>query len=509
LRYRYFTFDFTRVTEPGLYRIEHDGRFGNTFRLAEDVYADAWHPTSDVYLPVQMDHVRVQEAYRVWHGRSHLDDARQAPPGHVHFDLYAMGPTTDSSYEPGQHIPGLAIGGWFDAGDFDLRTQTNYGVVNSLVQAWETFRPERDETTVDPERGLVEMHRPDGVPDLLQQIEHGTRYLLAQHRVFGHAIAGVVEPDLRQYPHLGDAAVKTDNLVFDPALRSDEVVAGCSGRPDDRWAFTTRTSALNYGSASALAAASRALRGWRDELATECLEVARQVWEREQAGPPALFAHGNTTGGPLEEEEVKATVELLLATGDARYAKRLEELWPTISQRLVPLAPAAVRAAPKASKAFRDQLRDRAVQFAQQLVEEEGANPFGVQITRGGWAGNARIVEGGIAAFWLHRAFPELVPAEATLRAMNYLLGCHPATNRSFVSAVGARSKDVAYGMNRADFSFIAGGVVPGVLIIEPDFPENKDDWPFLWGQNEYVVDLAAAYLFLALAADDLVRGEE
>lgn len=72
-----------------------------------------------------MDHMFVNEAYRVWHGASHLDDARQAPVSHEHFDLYAQGPTTDSPFKPGEHIPDLNIGGWFDAGDFDLRTQTH------------------------------------------------------------------------------------------------------------------------------------------------------------------------------------------------------------------------------------------------------------------------------------------------------------------------------------------------------------------------------------------------
>ncbi len=61
----------------------------------------------------------------------------------------------------------------------------------------------------------------------------------------------------------------------------------------------------------------------------------------------------------------------------------------------------------------------------------------------------------------------------------------------------------MAYGSNRADFSFIAGGVVPGIVIVKPDFPENKDDWPFLWGENEYVINLAAAYLYLVQAARD------
>src|SRR4029453_5235620 len=85
------------------------------------------------------------------------------------------------------------------------------------------------------------------------------------------------------------------------------------------------------------------------------------------------------------------------------------------------------------------------------------------------------------------------------------ILGRHPASNISFVSGVGATSKRVAYGGNRADYSFIAGGVVPGVLILKPDLPENKENWPFLWGENEYTIDIAAHYMFLAQAVADLV----
>src|SRR5690606_27198546 len=149
LRYEYYTFDFTDVREPGLYLIEAAGPRPHAFRIAPDVFDDVWHATLDVFFPVQMDHMFVNEAYRVWHGASHMDDARQAPPNHEHFDLYAMGPESDSPFQPGEHIPGLNIGGWYDAGDFDLRTETQYAVVSSLVQTWEQFRPERDETTVD------------------------------------------------------------------------------------------------------------------------------------------------------------------------------------------------------------------------------------------------------------------------------------------------------------------------------------------------------------------------
>jgi endoglucanase len=86
---------------------------------------------------------------------------------------------------------------------------------------------------------------------------------------------------------------------------------------------------------------------------------------------------------------------------------------------------------------------------------------------------------------------------------LNYIFGCHPYHNLSFVSAVGTRSKKITYGSNRADFSYIAGGVVPGLLVLHPDFPENKEDWPFLWGENEVVIDICASYIFLSAAVND------
>lgn len=499
LRYDYYAFDFSRVREPGVYLLEAGAVRTAPFRIASDVLAAAWHPTLDVFFPVQMDHVLVNEAYRVWHGASHLDDARQAPVNHEHFDLYAQGPSTDSRFRPGEHIPGLNIGGWFDAGDFDLRTQTHYSTVLSLVRAWEAFHSTRDETSVDQARRRVELHQPDGVPDLLQQIEHGTLMLIAQHRVFGHAIPGIVEPDIGQYTHLGDAVTKTDGKV-DPS--------GAKGAAaDDRWAFTTATTALNYGSAAALAAASRALRGYRDALADECLSAAQRAWNMEKGRQPNLFRFGNTTGGDPAAEELRAAVELLATTREPRFAQAIEALWPLIDREFEAHAAYAVRAIPLLGADYASRLRQRATTFRDERAKQPLDNPFGVPITRGGWAGNGAVVFRATNAYYLHLAFPDLFTARDVFLGLEYLHGRHPGSDISFVSGVGAVSKAVAYGSNRADFSFIAGGVVPGALIVKPDFPENKEDWPFLWGENEYVIGLGASYLFLAQAADALLAG--
>ncbi len=219
----------------------------------------------------------VNEAYRVWHGRPYLDEARQAPVNHQHFDGYRMGESTGTKYKPGEHIPGLDMGGWFDAGDFDIQTGRHSAVVHSLINTWETFDVERDETLIDQKQRFVDIHHPDGTPDLLQQIEHGTLALIAQYRAFGRATRGIIVPNLHQYHHLGDAINETDNLIYDPSLRPYEIRGNYSGTPDDRWVFTNESPRENYGMYTALAAAGRALKGYNDALASECLAAAKKA----------------------------------------------------------------------------------------------------------------------------------------------------------------------------------------------------------------------------------------
>ena len=508
LRYQYATFDFSAVKEPGIYVIDYAGHQTGAFQIAPHLYSKGvWQPSLDTYLPVQMDHVKVRENYRVWHGVSHMDDARQAPVNYTHFDGYSMGASSDSPFATGEHIPGLNRGGWYDAGDYDIRTQTQALVITDLAIAREVFHLDWDETSVDEDARLVQIHRPDGIPDVLQQIRHGVLGLLAQYSVFGHAIPGIVEPTLEEYTHLGDAASKTDGKIYSARLGPHESDGVYSGVPDDRWAFTTHTTPLNYAAAGALAAASRVLRGYDDALAAQCLKIATQVWSEEHSHPPALFRSFNTTGGELDEEEVKAAVELLIAThGEATYRKRIEALQPTIRKNFFDLGWLAARALPFMDARFKRSLAMTVKDFESRQSAELARNPFGVPISTGTWGGSMAAVEYATHAYFLHQAFPDLVGIEDTLRGFDYVLGRHPVSSVSYVSTVGTDSKLIAYGNNRADYSFIPGGVIPGVVIIQPDFPELKDKWPFLWYENEYVVDDASTFILAANAAEALTQ---
>jgi len=506
LRYHYFTFDFSSVKENGLYIIEYGNIRTKPFRIADDVYVDAWHPTLDIYFPVQMDHMFVNEAYRVWHGAAHLDDALQAPTNHEHFDLYAQGPVTDTRFKAGEHIPGLNVGGWYDAGDYDIRTQTQYGTVLNLVQTWELFKPLRDETFIDEQTKYTDMHHPDGKPDILQQIEHGSLQLLAQFKSVGHAINGIVEAHLDQYTHLGDAVTKTDNLIYNPLLKEHQSDGFTSGNFDDRWAFTSKSSALNYGSIAALSAASRAFKGYNDSLANRCSLMAIRIWNEEQTHTPDMFRHGNTTGGALEDEKLKAIVELLISTGEKKFADSINARLPDFENQFGRYAQLAVRVIPYMDAVYKQKIEGFVKKYKNNLEWMAQQNPFGVPITTGGWAGSGQVIAFGLTNYFLYKAFPEIIDKEFVLRSLNYIYGTHPGSDISFVSGVGTQSKEVAYGNNRADFTFIAGGIVPGVLILPPDFPENKEDWPFLWGENEYVVNLGASYILLVHAVNDILN---
>ncbi len=432
LRYSYYKYDFSKVKEEGLYVIEYKGARTKPFRISKQVYENAWHLTQDIFMPVQMDHMFVNEAYRVWHGASHLDDALQAPVGYKHFDLFAQGPQTCSPYQPGEHIPGLNIGGWFDAGDFDIRTQTHYGLLLTLVHAWEIFRVTRDETTIDQPKRYVDIHVPDGIPDMLQQIEHGTLALIAQHRAVGHAISGIIAPDLTQYTHLGDASTTTDNQVCTSQVNVLKWEEFKRNNCDDRWAFTSKSTPLNYGSIAALAAASRVLQGYNDSPAAECITTAKKVWEEEHKHAPDIFNFGNTTGGPLEQEELKAAVELLVCTKEEKYAARILELLPYIESHFDQVAFTALIALPYMNDDYGKALGKMVLKYRDRVDSIARNNPFGVRITTGGWAGSGQVIQEAVTNYLLNRAFPGTIGPEYVFRGLNYILGCHPGSDISF-----------------------------------------------------------------------------
>ena len=280
-KYHYVKFDFTAVKDPGIYYIQYGNFKTNNFIIDNNVYDKITDATSDIWIPIHMNHMYVNEAYRVWHGEPfkmvifRLTKYRSLRPSRP-------GPTTDTKYKALELIPGLNVGGFFDAGDFDIETGSNISVVQNFVQTWEYFKPLRDQTFVSQTQRYVDLHRPDGTPDMLQFIEHGTLNLVAQAEIIGHMSQTLSNSVLDNYHHLGDAASITDGLPYNPNLSPYEIAADgrSSGVKDDLWAFTSRNPGLDLQAATMLAAASRALKGYNDDLSARALGTVQKVIER-------------------------------------------------------------------------------------------------------------------------------------------------------------------------------------------------------------------------------------
>ena len=506
-KYHYVKFDFSSVKIPGIYFIQYGDIKTNNFLIQNNVYDKITDATSDIWIPIHMDHMTVNEAYRVWHGEPFKEGYRQAPPNTDHFDLHAQGPTTDTKYKALELIPGLNVGGFFDAGDFDIETGSNINVVQNFVRTWEYFKPSRDETFVDQKQRYVDLHRPDGTPDVLQFIEHGTMNLVAQAEIVGHMTQTLSNSVLDNYHHLGDAASITDGLPYNPKLGPYEVAADgrSSGVKDDMWAFTSRNPGLDLEAATMFAAASRALKGYNDDLSARALLQSKRLLKEStellvKRPQDSLSKRGRT--------DIATNLQLYISTGEPQYVdKFLQVLWPALDRNLNIVLLTALDAIPHMDAPFKEKLRPYILKFKGYIDSLEKDNPYGVPIGLGNWAGSGDVVNFGTTICFASKYFPEHINPSHAFKAADYLYGCHPYHNYSLVATVGAtRPKAVFYGNNRADFSFIPGNVAPGLLFRKPDHFENYDDWPFFWGQNEGTISGNTSYLIFGSAFKNLIK---
>ncbi|MDR0349176.1 MAG: glycoside hydrolase family 9 protein [Tannerella sp.] len=483
LRYSYLQFDFSDVKEEGLYQVKYGDSFSSVFRIANNIYdRGAWQPVLEYFLPVQMCHMRVNEKYRVWHGCCHMDDARMAPVDFNHIDGYQQGLSTLTAYEPGDLVPGLNIGGWHDAGDFDLRVESQAGETYILALAYEAFKVDYDATSIDQIARVAEIHQPDGKADLLQQVENGALTVVGAYRTLGRLYRGIICNDLRQYVLLGDAMAMTDHVA---------------GNSDDRWVFTEDNPNRELSTAAHLAAASRVLRGFNDTLSVQSLEAARAIYKVTNVTDRAKPA------------KIHAAAELYLTTGDQAYKDYLLAETAYITEHIGQVGWFIGRAEKKMNDRRFTQAVRKAMTGLRTRLDEQGAEtPYGIPYRPHIWGAGWDIQAFGYRHYFLHTAYPDIFGPEYIYNALNFILGCHPGSNTaSFASGVGAKSATVGYGLNRADWSYIPGGVVSGTALIRPDFPELLE-FPFLWQQVEYVMGGGSShYMFLVLAAQQLLSG--
>lgn len=294
---------------------------------------------------------------------------------------------------------------------------------------------------------------------------------------------------------LGDPVNLTDNIDFNTLTYNGKIPeVGLPGSPDDRWVFTEENPGRALEAAVGLAAASRVMKGFNDTLAAQSLQIAEQVWKTTAAANPG--------------RSINLAVELLITTHDQQYAQFLVSQQDNIVKQFSRTGWMVSRALPLiADEGFKNALTGAAKKLYATIEADGHKTPYGVPYEPNIWGAGWGIQNFGYHQYFLHQAFPGIVSDKYLLDALNFILGCHPGSNTaSFASGVGANSMTTAYGFNRADWSYIPGGIASGTALIRPDFPELMK-WPYFWQQGEYVLGGGTTdYLFLVLAANKLLN---
>lgn len=282
---------------------------------------------------------------------------------------------------------------------------------------------------------------------------------------------------------LGDAAAMTD---------------GIPGNDDDRWVFTEDNPDREMSTATNLAATARVLRGFNDTLAVHCENIAKEIF--------ANTPEARLTG------KLHTAAELYQTTGNAAYFDFIIENWDTCVKTAGQCAwyIAPVERQMSTQKKYRKlcaAFKEALIAYRGRLDAESAETPYGVPYRPSIWGAGWDIQSFGYRHYFLAKNYPEIFAPDQVFNALNFILGCHPGLNQqSFASGVGAQSATVGYGLNRADWSYIPGGVVSGTALIRPDFPELLV-FPFLWQQVEYVLGGGSShYMFLVLASMDLLN---
>ncbi len=487
LRYNYLQFDFTDTREEGIYQVCYGESASPIFRIAKDIYdTGIWQTEIEYFLPIQMCHMRVNQKYRVWHDYCHHDDALMAKTDINHIDGYSQGPSTLCKYRPGEKVPGLNIGGWHDAGDYDLRIESQSSEAYILAMAYENYGATWDETSIDHINRITEMHQPDGKNDVLQQVENGALTIVAGWQALGRLYRGILCPTVRQYVHLGDASSHTDNKPH---------------TFDDRWVFTEDNPGRELSVAAQLAAVSRVLKDFNDTLSVHCREISEE-----------LFRITRCDNNWVLSNKIHAAVELYLTTGKDEYRDFVLSNQKFIVENInrtgwfIGRFDKAI-----GNKKFSKAIREVLPSLQEMYTKYSRQTPYGVPQDRGNRSSGSW--EPQLLAYnycFLHESYPDLFPADYIFNAVNFLLGVHPGSNQaSFVSGIGAQSQTAAYGVNHADWSYVPGGVVPGTCLIRPDLPELLH-FPYLWQEGEYCLGGHTTYfMYMVLATQKTLRDNE
>ena len=278
---RLWTADFSRLSVPGVYRLEVAGVGRSSgFRVGKDIYLPPYRTAMlGMYLWRCGTAVRAEYNGKIYtHDACHLDDA--------YLDFVGGG-----------HVKKMGSHGWHDAGDYNKYVVNAGFTVGVMLQAWEQFSPRVGDVKLQvPESG-------NGTPDFLNEVRWELEWLLRMqmddgrvyHKISTEKFGGFILPEKETTPRY----------------------------------FTPWSSAATADLAAVMAMAGRIYQPYDKPFARKCLEAARRSYQYLAAHPqnhPADLT-GFSTGAYQANDSSRrlwAAAEMWQTTGDARFLADFE-----------------------------------------------------------------------------------------------------------------------------------------------------------------------------------------
>jgi endoglucanase len=152
---------------------------------------------------------------------------------------------------------------------------------------------------------------------------------------------------------------------------------------------------------SNIAAASRVLKGFNDELSAECLTTAEKMWLTINDGDKKLT-----------NNKIHAAIELYLTTSKDKYKQYILENESIIKSNISRLGWVIGRALPKMNDPrFTASVRDAVTGYAAKVASDQKENPFGIPYKPVIWGAGWNIQEFGFQQYFLHTCFPDITIA--------------------------------------------------------------------------------------------------
>lgn len=503
-------FDFTDVTEPGDYRVVW-ARGSVDFPVRQSVFENRlWEPTLDCMIPFQMCHAEVDLGSSLpGHPFCHMDDGIRVPTGFGGTDGFHAYECTGTPYGAGDPIP-CAKGGWHDAGDCDLNIYAQGFSTYVLALAYEEFGRDRDVASLDVSAGTFRLGQPDGVPDILQQIEWGTLWLLSMMQPDGRSYVGVVAQP-RQRGSARGWHNSTDN---EP------------GSGDERHVYVDHHSELQLMQAQTLCAVYRVLRQARPELAQTCLRAARKAYDyfrtHEEVYRDTAYFYTRHNGS-RDQGVVGALAELCMTTGDPGYLRELEAMTDKIANMNLRypnkresgassfwfVGPSLARLIPHLDDG---RLKQVCLSTCRKAAEHQETmlrgRPWPGHYTDFGKLGSAHCWPTRVYdTYWMSKVAPDVVSLEEAVMPMLWLYGFHPFSDVSYYAAEGLNGPKAIHSghltyLSKPERGTLPGTLSPGMTAVRPYVPDNVlyyfDDGNV--ANCEYTIAGLTRYLFAVLA---------